>query len=260
MNVEYVRSAGVRLPHQRTLAKWMTSVDDKPGFSIPMLNTLAERCKKEPEQYQDCTLVMDGMSIRQQITFDQSSGNMMGFEDLGDDDGESEAKEALVFMLIGVRGHWKAPFAYFLTRGLQAEGQKQLLLHALALLADRRISVLTVVMDGRGTNVGMCGLLGESLRHDCPKAIRTSFKDPSTGKEIFIMFDACHMLKLVRNLLHASRCLKSPDGVVCWKYIAMLHDLQEQDGLRLANRLTRNHIEFENCKMRVSTAAQTLSR
>ena len=119
MNTEYVRSAGGRPPHQRTLAKWMSLVDDKPGFSIPMLNTLAERCKKEPEQYQDCTLVIDGMSIRQQITFDQSSGNMMGFEDLGDDDGESEAKEALVFMLIGVRGHWKAPFAYFLTEVFQ---------------------------------------------------------------------------------------------------------------------------------------------
>ena len=58
----------------------------------------------------------------------------------------------LVFMLIGIRGYWKAPFTYFLTKGVHAEGQKQLLLHALTLLAERRISVLTVVMDGHGTN------------------------------------------------------------------------------------------------------------
>ena len=238
----------------------MASVNDKPGFSMPMLNTLAERCKEDPRQYQDCTLALDGMSIRQQVTFDQSSGAMIGFEDIGEGDGEQEAKEVLVFMLIGVRGHWKAPFAYFLTKGLQAEGQKQLLLHALTLLAERRISVLTVVMDGHGTNVGMCGLLGGSFRHDNAEAMQTSFKDPSTGKEIFLMFDACHMLKLVRNMLHAYGCLKSPDGTVSWKYITMLNELQEKDGLRLANRLTGHHISFENCKMRVSTAAQTLSR
>ena len=258
---EFVRNAGIRLPHQRTLAKWMASIDDKPGFSIPMLNTLAERCKEDPAQYQNCTLALDGMSIKQQVTFTQASGDMMGFEDLGDgEEGEMEAKEALVFMLIGVRGHWKAPFAYFLTKGVRAEGQKQLLLHALAMLADRHISVLTVVMDGHGTNVGMCGLLGGRFRQNGSGAIQTSFRDPNTAKEIFLMFDACHMLKLIRNMLHHCKCVKSPDGTVCWKYITMLHELQEQDGLRLANRLTGSHIDFDNCKMRVSTAAQTLSR
>ena len=43
---------------------------------------------------------------------------MVDLEDLREGEGEQEAKEVLVFRLIGVRGHWKAPFAYFLTKGL----------------------------------------------------------------------------------------------------------------------------------------------
>ena len=38
-------------------------------------------------------------------------------------------KRSMVFMLIGDRDHCRAPFVYFFTRALQAEEQKQLLLH-----------------------------------------------------------------------------------------------------------------------------------
>ena len=125
----------------------------------------------------------DGMSIKQAITFDQSIGMMTGFEYLGDgDEGEEEAKEALVFMLVGVRGHWKAPIGYFLTKRFSAEGQKQLLLHALSLLAERNITVLSVVMDGHGTNAGMFGLLGGSFREDESMEMKTSFRDPTTKR------------------------------------------------------------------------------
>ena len=258
---EFVRASGVPLPHPRSLARWMTSIDDKPGFSEPMLKCLAEKCQINPEQYQDCTLCIDGMSIKQQITFDQASGTMIGFEDFGnDEEGEEEAKEAVVFMLVGVRGHWKAPIGYFLTKRLTAEGQKQLLLNALTLLEERSVTVLTVVMDGHGMNVGMYGLLGGTARADDVMSLKTSFRHPTTGKEIYMMFDACHMLKLIRNMLYKYATIKSPDGLVSWKYIALLHKYQEEDGLRLANRLSGSHVSFENCKMRVSTAAQTLSR
>lgn len=108
---DFVRESGVRLPDPRTLARWLSTINDKPGFSIPMLDSLADKSKQDPKQYEDCTLCLDGMSIKQAITFDQSTGTLTGFEDLGDGDeeGEEEAKEALVFMLVGVRRHWKAP-------------------------------------------------------------------------------------------------------------------------------------------------------
>ncbi|ELU12663.1 hypothetical protein CAPTEDRAFT_39725, partial [Capitella teleta] len=49
-------------------------------------------------------------------------------------------------------------------------------------------------------------------------------------------------------------------GKVRWQDIAALHSLQEKEGLRAANKLTKGHIQFENRKMNVKLAAQTLSR
>ncbi|KAF0297543.1 DNA transposase THAP9 [Amphibalanus amphitrite] len=120
----------------------------------------------------------------------------------GDEEGEEEAKEALVFMLVGVRGHWKAPIGYFLTKGLTAGEQKQLLLLALFLLAERGITVLSVVMDGHGTNVGMFGLLGGSLREDELMEMKTSFRDPTTGKEVFMIVPSRWLQTISRGNLY----------------------------------------------------------
>jgi hypothetical protein len=77
---------------------------------------------------------------------------------------------------------------------------------------------------------------------------------------IYLFFDACHMLKLVRNMLAQYGTVVIPHmGRVEWAYVVKLHQLQEAEGLRAANRLTGTHIFFSNQKMKVKYAAQTLS-
>ena len=49
-------------------------------------------------------------------------------------------------------------------------------------------------------------------------------------------------------------------GQISWRYINHLNDVQKKDGLHAANKITDKHVYFENHKMRVSLAAQTLSR
>ena len=52
----------------------------------------------------------------------------------------------------------------------------------------------------------------------------------------------------------------SNDGEkIQWKFFHSLHLIQEQQGLKLGNKLSENHIEFEKHKMNVKLAAQTLS-
>jgi hypothetical protein len=48
-------------------------------------------------------------------------------------------------------------------------------------------------------------------------------------------------------------------GKARWSNIVHLHKLQDKDGLRAGNRLTNAHVEFQNNKMKVRLAAQTLS-
>ena len=174
-----------------------------------------------------------------------------------DTNSNEEATEALVFMVVGLTGHWKAPIAYFLTKGLQACTQKELLCHALHALHDIGMRVWIVTLDGHATNQSMCSLLGCNLSStDCsPK-----FSHPDDDQQqIYVMYDPCHMIKLVRNMLQAYDSILSPSGRVDWSYIKSLNNVQEEAGLRLANKLTARHINFFRQKMKVKLAVQVFS-
>ena len=68
------------------------------------------------------------------------------------------------------------------------------------------------------------------------------------------------MIKLARNALADMGSFIDEDGnVIRWKHIEKLQNIQAQEGLNLANKLSANHIKFHNHKMKVSLAAQTLS-
>ena len=91
------------------------------------------------------------------------------------------------------------------------------------------------------------------------ETLRPNICIPGREDRVYLVFDACHMVKLVRNLLQAFQTIKSPDGVVIWDYIKDLNNTQEDLGLRFANKLSRRHMEFHQQKMKVSLAVQTLS-
>ncbi|KAG0434563.1 hypothetical protein HPB47_019013 [Ixodes persulcatus] len=79
--------------------------------------------------------------------------------------------------------------------------------------------------------------------------------------KVYGLLDACHMLKLMRNLLAEKQCIRDGAGwVVAWEYLEALDSLQQQEGLHAANKLRKKHIDFQRQKMRVSLAAETLSR
>ena len=71
------------------------------------------------------------MAIRRHIDYNWHNGTYSGYVDLGHGPEAEEAKEALVFMLVGMSGGWKAPIAYYLTKGLTAETQKELVVHSI---------------------------------------------------------------------------------------------------------------------------------
>lgn len=68
------------------------------------------------------------------------------------------------------------------------------------------------------------------------------------------MLDPPHMTKLARNVF-AECNLKSDKGHIDFKYVRRLHDLQEQEGLKLKNKLSAVHINFYGKKMNVKLAA-----
>ena len=200
------------------------------------------------------------MAIRRHIDYNWHNGTYSGYVDLGhgpEAEEAKEAKEALIFMLVGLSGGWKAPIAYYLTKGLTAETQKELVVHSINKLHELGFEVHAVTMDGHATNVSMCKLLGANF--DFTGDSLQTYITTDQQHRTYVIFDVCHMLKLLRNTLQAYGGFVTSDGNVSWHYLRLLHAVQEEEGLRLSNKLTSRHILFHKQKMKVSLATQLFS-
>jgi len=90
--------------------------------------------------------------------------------------------------------------------------------------------------------------------------LRPWFPHPVTQEKTYIFWDACHMIKLCRNNLGDLRTFVDGDGnFIKWEHLERLVDLQVTEGLHAACKLTKRHINFQNERMNVRLAAQTLS-
>ena len=202
--------------------------------------------------------MLDAVAIKKGVQYDNASGQTIGFVNLGDNaESQDAATEVLVFMVVGILGRWKAPIAYFLTNSLQARTQHQLVLHAINSLLEIGIQVCALTLDGHATNIAMCSLFGCQL--DPSKELKPYFHIVGSPEPIYVFLDACHIIKLARNMLQAYKTIKLPEGCIKWSYIQLLHEQQQELGLRFANKLTQRHVEFQKQKMKVNLAVQTLS-
>ena len=112
--------------------------------------------------------------------------------------------------------------------------------------------------DGTTTNISMFDGLGCSFGGTYD-TMKTTFKHSTEQYDISAILDPCHMLKLARNSLTDLSCFLDPDGTkIERKYFKNLHDLQENQGLKLAKKLGSSHLNYQKNKMKVSLAAQTL--
>lgn len=113
---------------------------------------------------------------------------------------------------------------------LSANIQAQLILTPIRLLSDVNITVRSLTCDGTVANIKTYQFLG----CDFSKVddFITSFKHPTKNNNVHCILDPPHMLKLARNVF-AERNFSSEKGKIDFKYIRNLHNLQEQEGLKL---------------------------
>lgn len=140
---------------------------------------------------------------------------------------------------------------------MDSKDQHLLITAALQLLEESGADVRGIVMDGSHPNQRTASMLGAQLTMD---SFKPFFSHPMTSRNVYIIFDPCHMLKLLRNLLGDLGVLyNNEQKPIRWSYLKKLHNLQQNEGLHIANRLRASHIEFHSKKMNVQIAAQTLS-
>jgi hypothetical protein len=274
------------LPSLTSIKNHLAKVGCASGI---LKNALAEIQHKISEGHlAEATLSLDGTAIKKGIHWDSKLKKYFGFDEFpsvqtagSDKKNGSVATEALVYYLVSIDGRWKTPVASYFTKHVDSNSLAKLTTEILVECANFGVKVTSIVFDGLPTNIQMTTHLGANLKlpevttttkrrqksrvttkNDLTKPFSPYFKHPSTNETVYVMLDACHMLKLARGLL------AMPQGVLLpgfripakWNYIKELFEFQNKTGFRLGNRLTRNHAYFQRHKMKVALAAQVLSQ
>ena len=158
---------------------------------------------------------------------------------------------------LGLTGHWKLPVAYYLADHLSGDVQAGIIKQLICALTDAGLKVHGVVCDGTYANQTTASKLGCSL---IPGSIRPYFPHPvDPSEKVHFIFDACHLIKLVRNCLATKGTILHNGDTISWQYIEKLHEIQQTDNLNLANKLKAKHILWQQHKMNVKLAVQVLS-
>lgn len=118
------------------------------------------------------------------------------------------------------------------------------------------MKVIAFTFDGTKSNIATANALGCDLLDD--SNLKPSFTHPCGTYDVYVLLDVVHMMKLVRNTLHSQKTLMSESGTIEWEYIDKLNAYQNGKCLKLARNLTDKHVHFENSKMKVLLAVQTL--
>ena len=258
---QYVRSI-LPLPHPSLIRKWSSILECEPGFIKEAFESLEKNAMSCPEK-KDCFLIIDAMSTRKQTLWDPKQDRYVGFVNYGaipTEKPDTLASEAVVFLLVGARSHWKCPIGYFLADKMSSKSQAQLVQIALEMAAEAGLRIWSITTDGNSVNISMFRELGCNFNTTSFQSMVTKFKHPSRNYYVYAILDPYHMLKLAGNALaHLNSFFDEENNLIKWNFFKSLNTIQESEGFTLANKLSSKHLQFQKHKMNVKLAAQTLS-
>ena len=144
-------------------------------------------------------------------------------------------------MAVALDSSWKVPVGYFLTDGISGQMKADLSRECIARLHDVGVRVTSLTADGPSSHQTMMKILVAKLS---PDNFQAYFLHPRDLRlKIYTFLDVCHMIKLVRGALTQLGELKDANNnLIRWDYLIKLVELQESEGLRLANKLRSCHI------------------
>ena len=265
----------VRLPCERTLRDYSNVIHPEAGFSKEVLDDLKKDVAKLQHDMQHyVALLFDEVSIKDDLVYDSTTGELIGFINLGDNVDEfidsfmkgelssCVATHALVFMIVGLASDLKQTIGYFGTRGATADILYPLIWKAIGYLEVYvRLKVILMVSDKASPNQRFYRI----HKNDKDPAVYRAIDifAPGEHRYVFLFSDAPHLLKTIRNNLANSgsglktRYLWNNEKHLLWSHIVKCY-LQDSHGkLRKLPKITRDHIYLNSySKMRVNLAAQ----
>jgi len=253
----------ISLPHESSLVAWMSASNCGPGFNQDVIARLADaRILATNNCLDDIILQLDEMAIKKDTPWCPRKHQFVGTIDYGsgcDLIDPPLASNALVILVVGLTGGWKVPIGYVFTNKVSGEVQHNLISKSIHLMSEKHFVIHAVVGDGNNPNVSMFKKFGVNESLDMLNSKFDSIPDLTRPQDIYAIYDIVHMMKLWRNLLHNYKIIFWNGNPIKWMYFEFLEQLQDFELIRAANKLSPQHIHFENNKMRVKLAVQIFS-
>jgi hypothetical protein len=98
----------------------------EPGFIKESFESIQKEAMQCPEKKDYC-LIIDAMSTRKKTLWDAKEDKYVGFVDYGTiptEKPDTLASEAVVFLLVDARSHWRCPVGYFLADKMSSKKPK----------------------------------------------------------------------------------------------------------------------------------------
>ena len=216
-----LQSSGVlKLPGLTTLRDYTYWSKVESGFSETAIEYVMDEMnwpQREPHQ-KYVTLLHDEMKIQSDLVYDKTTGNLVGFVDLGETNNRlrayeqalnkneapehSIAKQMLVFMIRGLFYNFTYPIASFPTTNTLADEIFSLTWEAIEHLETAGFKVAAVTCDGAATNRCFFDLNAdqEGLVYKT-KNVCAMEEEP---RQIYFITDPPHLIKCVRNAFASS--------------------------------------------------------
>lgn len=111
------------MPSERVLRDYKNYFKPKAGISKDNINSLKEKVSLYTSKQRYVAIIMDEMKIQANLVFDKTSGELIGFVDLGDplmtfanvEEDTPIASHALAFLVMGLCTNLKHVIAYYFT-------------------------------------------------------------------------------------------------------------------------------------------------
>lgn len=208
------------------------------------------------------SLVMDEVAIQRNMMYCRATNRFIGLIDCGKPKEKEDfhlAKNVIVFMAVGVNIEFQQPVAYYFIQTLTASERAVLVKEIIVELTKRGVKVANVTFDGYNSNIKMSNLLGAELYSNVGN-YKTYFVNPHDKSKVYVVLDASHMIKLVRNTLGSRGIIWSgSDKEIKWSYIEELVKHSQNNSFGLSHKLNKRHLQWQDRKMHVRTAVETLS-
>jgi len=182
-----------------------------------------------------CSIIFDEISISSSLQFIESTGKIVGFEDLVNKKCSPKfADKALVFMVRGLRKKFKQPVAFYLSNSnMNSSDLATIIKEVIKAVQCTGLDVISRVCDQALSNVAAINRLKKETKDDYLKAGREYYEVSFeiNNNKIIPLFDAPHLLKGLRNRLITKDLhftYKNIPKKASWKHLIQFYELDRE--------------------------------